>query len=167
MDARRTQRTQRKKKIQERDLRGWKWLERFQVLLAALSPFAAAAITGGDPYKTTVKGQTIFLCCEGCEEKLKKDPDKYLAGSFTVMKGDEEHEVEIEFDAWGTDLVRGRQWHSSQVLSERPGGGARLTMRLNSLEEIERWILSWGVHARVIGAFGWFWGVLGAETAVL
>jgi predicted DNA-binding transcriptional regulator YafY len=24
-------------------------------------------------------------------------------------------------------------------------------MRLNSLEEIERWILSWGVHARVVG----------------
>ncbi len=35
MDARRTKRTKRKKKIQERDLRGWKWLERFQELLAA------------------------------------------------------------------------------------------------------------------------------------
>ena len=79
------------------------------------------------------------------------DPDKYLAGSFTVMKGDEQHEVVIEFDAWGTDLVRGRQWHSTQQLSERPDGGSRLTLRLNSLEEIERWVLNWGVHARVIG----------------
>jgi predicted DNA-binding transcriptional regulator YafY len=26
-----------------------------------------------------------------------------------------------------------------------------MTMRLNSLEEIERWVLNWGVHARVIG----------------
>ena len=33
----------------------------------------------GDPYKTTVKGQTVLLCCEGCERKLKNDPDKYLA----------------------------------------------------------------------------------------
>jgi YHS domain-containing protein len=33
----------------------------------------------GPPYKTTVKGQVIFLCCEGCEETIKKDPDKYLA----------------------------------------------------------------------------------------
>jgi hypothetical protein len=47
--------------------------------------------------------------------------------------------VVIEFDAWGADLVRGRQWHSSQVLNDRPDGGARLTMLLNSLEEIERW----------------------------
>ena len=35
MAARRTKRTKRKQKIQERDLRGWKWLERFQRLLAA------------------------------------------------------------------------------------------------------------------------------------
>ena len=89
--------------------------------------------------------------CERFAKPKNFDPDKYLAGSFTVMKGEEEHEVEIEFDAWGTDLVRGRQWHSSQVLTDRPGGGSRLAMRLNSLEEIERWILSWGVHARVIG----------------
>ena len=79
------------------------------------------------------------------------DPDEYLKGSFTVMKGDKEHDVVIEFDAWATDLVRGRQWHSSQTFTELPDGRARLTMRLNGLEEIERWILSWGTHARVIG----------------
>jgi proteasome accessory factor B len=79
------------------------------------------------------------------------DADEYLKGSFTVMKGDKEHEVVIECDAWATDLVRGRQWHSSQTLTELPEGGARLQMRLNGLEEIERWILSWGTHARVIG----------------
>jgi YHS domain-containing protein len=31
------------------------------------------------PYKATVKGQTVFLCCQGCEEALQKDPEKYLA----------------------------------------------------------------------------------------
>jgi hypothetical protein len=33
----------------------------------------------GDPVKVVVKGQTVFLCCAGCEEAIKKDPDKYLA----------------------------------------------------------------------------------------
>jgi YHS domain-containing protein len=33
----------------------------------------------GKPSKVTVKGRTVFLCCEGCEPKIKKDPDKYLA----------------------------------------------------------------------------------------
>jgi predicted DNA-binding transcriptional regulator YafY len=79
------------------------------------------------------------------------NPDKYLGGSFTVMKGDREQEVVILFDPWAADLVRGRQWHSTQQLTELPGGGVRLQMRLNSLEEIERWVLSWGTHAKVAG----------------
>jgi hypothetical protein len=32
----------------------------------------------GKPVKITVKGQTVFLCCPGCEPAIKKDPDKYL-----------------------------------------------------------------------------------------
>ncbi len=78
------------------------------------------------------------------------DPDKYLEGSFTVMKGDKQEEVVLAFDAWGADLVRGRQWHSSQEVTEHPDGGLTLKMRLTSLEEIERWVLSWGVHATVV-----------------
>jgi YHS domain-containing protein len=33
----------------------------------------------GKPFKVTVKGQTFFLCCEGCRDDLNKNPDKYLA----------------------------------------------------------------------------------------
>ena len=33
----------------------------------------------GKPYKVTVKGQTVFLCCADCEKQLMKNPDKYLA----------------------------------------------------------------------------------------
>jgi hypothetical protein len=33
----------------------------------------------GTPYKTVVKDQAVFLCCDGCEGSLKKDPDRYLA----------------------------------------------------------------------------------------
>jgi predicted DNA-binding transcriptional regulator YafY len=67
-----------------------------------------------------------------------------------VFKGKDDLDVVIEFDAWATDLVRGRQWHASQTLEELPEGGSRLKMRLNSVEEIERWILNWGTHATVL-----------------
>ena len=33
----------------------------------------------GKPLKATVEGQDVFLCCGGCEEELRKDPEKYLA----------------------------------------------------------------------------------------
>ena len=33
----------------------------------------------GAPLKMEVKGQTVFLCCAGCKDKLLADPDEYLA----------------------------------------------------------------------------------------
>jgi YHS domain-containing protein len=33
----------------------------------------------GKPVKITVKGQEVFLCCDGCEEAIKNDPETYLA----------------------------------------------------------------------------------------
>lgn len=33
----------------------------------------------GVPYKVTVQGRDVLLCCDGCEETIKENPDKYLA----------------------------------------------------------------------------------------
>jgi YHS domain-containing protein len=33
----------------------------------------------GPPLKMEVKGQTVFLCCEGCKDQLLAKPDEYLA----------------------------------------------------------------------------------------
>lgn len=35
--------------------------------------------TMGTPIKIDVKGQPVFICCEGCKEKLLSTPDEYLA----------------------------------------------------------------------------------------
>jgi YHS domain-containing protein len=33
----------------------------------------------GTPFKVTVKGRDVFLCCPSCKDDLLKDPDKYFA----------------------------------------------------------------------------------------
>ncbi len=33
----------------------------------------------GAPEKIDVNGQTVWICCDGCKDKLLADPDKYLA----------------------------------------------------------------------------------------
>lgn len=33
----------------------------------------------GKPYKVTVQGRTVFLCCPDCEPKIKANPEEYLA----------------------------------------------------------------------------------------
>ncbi|WCJ59073.1 WYL domain-containing protein [Fontisphaera persica] len=76
--------------------------------------------------------------------------DEYLKDSFLVFKGEDDYEVVIEFDAWATDLLRGRRWNPRHEWLELPGGGSRLRLRLNNIEEILGWVLSWGAHAMVV-----------------
>lgn len=33
----------------------------------------------GKPVKIDVNGRAVFLCCDGCEDAIKEEPDKYLA----------------------------------------------------------------------------------------
>ena len=73
-----------------------------------------------------------------------------LMGSFGVYSGEGDYRVQLEFDAFAAQLVRERTWHPSQEIIEKPGGYLELILSLDSLEEIERWILGWGSHARVI-----------------
>jgi predicted DNA-binding transcriptional regulator YafY len=80
----------------------------------------------------------------------KFDLNEYLRGSFSVFKGGDDYEVVIDFDARAADLIRGRRRHSSQGLTDLPGGQMWSRMRLNSIEEAERWVLSWGSHATVV-----------------
>jgi Cu(I)/Ag(I) efflux system membrane fusion protein len=40
----------------------------------------------GPPFKTTITGQTVFLCCGGCEDKAKADTKKTLAAVEELRK---------------------------------------------------------------------------------
>lgn len=75
---------------------------------------------------------------------------QHLGDSFGVFKGKTRHHVRIHFDEFASRLVSERQWHPSQKIKRLRGGEIELTLELGSLEEIERWVLSWGVHARVL-----------------
>jgi hypothetical protein len=33
----------------------------------------------GKPPKVTIDGQDVFICCPGCEDKLRENPEMYLA----------------------------------------------------------------------------------------
>jgi predicted DNA-binding transcriptional regulator YafY len=73
--------------------------------------------------------------------------EQRLRGSFAVFSGKGEHDVVIRFSAVVADYIREKRWHPSQQLRELPRGGLELRLKLSSLEEIKRWILSWAGHA--------------------
>ena len=76
--------------------------------------------------------------------------EKRLRGSFGIVSGEGEYEVLIRFNARVADYIREKKWHESQQLHELKGGGVELKLKLSSLREIERWILSWGGDATVL-----------------
>ena len=84
------------------------------------------------------------------ERSKKFSLEKELRDSFGVHSGQGKYDVVLCFNARAADYVREKRWHESQQLRELKGGGVELKFKLSSLEEIERWILSWGGDARVV-----------------
>jgi proteasome accessory factor B len=76
--------------------------------------------------------------------------EKELKGGFGVFSGSGKYCIKVRFDSFAARLVRERDWHPTQKIREIKGGGIELEMTLGALEEIERWVLSWGDHAKVL-----------------
>ena len=75
---------------------------------------------------------------------------KHLGDSLGVFTAKGRVKVRVRFDDFAARLVSERLWHSSQRIRDLGDGAIELSLELASLEEIERWILSWGAHARVL-----------------
>jgi proteasome accessory factor B len=76
--------------------------------------------------------------------------EQRLRDSFGVHSGKDKFDVVIRFSEKAADYIREKRWHDSQELKEVKGGGVELRMKLSSLAEVERWVLSWGGNATVV-----------------
>jgi len=93
--------------------------------------------------------------------KFVRDPRfnarDHLGGGFGVWSyaGEEKrkHEVHIRFEGYAARIVAERQWHSTQAIRKLKADGSVIEFQadLSGLEEITRWVLSWGSKAQVLG----------------
>lgn len=80
----------------------------------------------------------------------------HMGGSFGVWtyNGHERqsHHVCIQFDGYAARIVEERRWHDTQQIVPVPGkkGAIEFRARLAGLEEVTRWVLSWGSRATVV-----------------
>ena len=84
------------------------------------------------------------------ERTQKFSLEKRLRDSLGVHSAQGEFLVAIRFNHLVADYIREKRWHDSQELVELKNGGVELRMKLSSLPEVERWVLSWGGNATVI-----------------
>jgi predicted DNA-binding transcriptional regulator YafY len=84
------------------------------------------------------------------ERSQKFSLEKRLRDSFGVHAGEGKFEVVLRFAPRAADFIREKKWHPSQKIRELKNGELELTMKLSSLGEVERWVLSWGGEAQVL-----------------
>jgi predicted DNA-binding transcriptional regulator YafY len=79
------------------------------------------------------------------------DPDKLLAdtfGRFACAK--QSHRVSLLFSKTAASAVAAQEWHPRQATRTRRDGSLELVFPAKGLEEVRRWVLSWGAEVRVL-----------------
>jgi predicted DNA-binding transcriptional regulator YafY len=78
------------------------------------------------------------------------DPSQYLDQIFQHEVGDGAVDIAIEFDPATAPYIRERKWHPSQNLIEHLDESVTLMMTVSGLNDIKRWVLSYGKGAKVL-----------------
>jgi proteasome accessory factor B len=91
----------------------------------------------------------------GFEQPLDFDGTHYLHHSFgvwTASEDEELHVVRVELRGYAARMAQERRWHPTQELRILNNAGTRVEVcfHVSRLEELVRWVLSWGSKAKVI-----------------
>ncbi len=78
------------------------------------------------------------------------DLKEFLSTSFGLFTGEQIHTIRVRFSSTAAPYLRERKWHPSQTIETQPDGGVITSFTLNHLMDIQRWVLSWGIHAEVL-----------------
>jgi proteasome accessory factor B len=93
---------------------------------------------------------------DGYEIPEDFDGTAYLGRSFGVWTNpaapDEVQEVRIELSGYAAGMAQERRWHPSQQVTPLNSKGTRVEVRfeVGRLEDLLRWVLSWGGKAKVL-----------------
>lgn len=123
---------------------GW-YLIAFDPARGAMRTFALQRISNLEIHKAKFTRQDGFNARD------------HLGGGFGVWSyaGEQrsKHEVHIRLEGYAARIVAERQWHPTQAIRKIKPDGSVIEFQadLAGLEEITRWVLSWGSKARVLG----------------
>ncbi len=92
----------------------------------------------------------VALNGEKFERPEDFDLQKHLAKSFGVYQGEGEVCVKVRFAPAVARYVEESTWHPSRRLTRQRDGSVIAEFALDGTEEIKRWIMSFGKHAKVL-----------------
>ena len=75
---------------------------------------------------------------------------KHFDNAYEIISGKALHNVIIRFSRRAGKVVEEGKWHPSQKVAKQADGSYTISMKLDSLIEINRWVLSFGSEAEVV-----------------
>ncbi len=76
--------------------------------------------------------------------------ETYIRTMFCAEAGETTHQVRVWFDAYQARYIAERDWHPQQHKQPLPDGGLLLEFPASGLQEVARWVLGYGRHARAL-----------------
>ena len=76
--------------------------------------------------------------------------ESYIRESFGIEKSGRPMNVAIWFDSYQARWIREREWHPTQRIDDHDDGSLTLHFKATGLDEVARWVLSYGEHALVL-----------------
>jgi len=73
----------------------------------------------------------------------------YFGNAWAVFRGDRSYDIEIRFNADAAKIVQETTWHHTQKAKTHKDGTVTLSFKVDGLNEIIHWILSWSGQVRV------------------
>lgn len=95
--------------------------------------------------------QSIKLLDQHFEIDPTFDREAHFASAFQHEVGGVPQEMAIWFDPPTAPYIRERRRHPTQQIEEHPDGSLTLRFVVQGLNEVKRWVLSYGRGARVLG----------------
>jgi len=78
------------------------------------------------------------------------DLEAYLGPAFGMHRGERTYAVHVRFSPYQARWIKEERWHPSQVMIERPDGSLDVRLQAAGLQDLARWVLSYGAEAEVI-----------------
>lgn len=91
-----------------------------------------------------------ILTEERFEVDEKFSPESYFQESFQAEHGEQVVEVVLFFDAYQARYIRERTLHPSQEIENNPDGSIIMRFKTGALAEVQRQVLSYGRHVKVL-----------------
>lgn len=78
------------------------------------------------------------------------DLHEYFGNAWAVYRGHETYDIELLFTRQAAMIVTETNWHHSQRVTRNKDGSVTLMFRVDGLEEIVNWVMTWTGKVKVV-----------------